>query len=288
MDQMVYSFELNNDQANQESGYSKLTLFRDPQEIDNCYFNCELSADQAHAAYEFKQYYDKEDYENLNLLNWDHHHQQERDHFRLIQDFEPIEANDHLKREKSQLFNLSKDLKFDNCCSKVLTDQISVKSQHSEKEFVDEEIVKATTLEKASTTTRKCSETTDYKLEKAADESDSNESIEDSRKLDEGSLIFLIRKVDRRTNKSVLLTKHRKKITKCPHVELEYYAKGMCKNCYHNKGTKSKKAFKCTHVDRDHYAKGLCKNCYLHFFHIKKKQRKESVTLSSTMQEQSI
>jgi hypothetical protein len=50
----------------------------------------------------------------------------------------------------------------------------------------------------------------------------------------------------------------------------------MCKNCYHNKGKRSKKASKWEHTDRDHYAKGLCKNCYLHYFHIKKKQRKAS------------
>ena len=30
--------------------------------------------------------------------------------------------------------------------------------------------------------------------------------------------------------------KHRKKIINCSHVTEEYYAKGMCKNCYHNKG----------------------------------------------------
>lgn len=99
-------------------------------------------------------------------------------------------------------------------------------------------------------------------------EKESNENI------DEGNLVFLIRKIDRKTKKSKLLTKHRKKITKCQHKNLEYYAKGMCKNCYHNKGKRSKKASKCDHSDRDHYAKGLCKNCYLHFFHIKKKARK--------------
>lgn len=43
----------------------------------------------------------------------------------------------------------------------------------------------------------------------------------------DGSLIFLIRRVNRRTNKSVLLTKHRKLITKCSHKDQEYYAKGM-------------------------------------------------------------
>lgn len=103
------------------------------------------------------------------------------------------------------------------------------------------------------------------------------------RKIDEGDLVFLIRKVNKKTNTSVLLTKHRKKITKCPHKTLEYYAKGMCKNCYHNKGQRSKRATKCEHTQRDHYAKGLCKNCYLHFFHIKKKQRKASTVVSDSV-----
>lgn len=98
----------------------------------------------------------------------------------------------------------------------------------------------------------------------------------------EEDLIFLVRRIDKRTNKSVLLTKHRKRITKCPHKTQEYYAKGMCKNCYHNKGTRSKKATACEHKTRDHYAKGLCKNCYLHFFHIKKKARRESAETSTS------
>lgn len=106
---------------------------------------------------------------------------------------------------------------------------------------------------------------------------------DEPRKIDEGDLIFLIRKVNKKTNTSVLLTKHRKKITMCPHKTLEYYAKGMCKNCYHNKGKRSKKATKCEHTQRDHYAKGLCKNCYLHFFHIKKKQRKASTVVSDSV-----
>jgi len=97
-------------------------------------------------------------------------------------------------------------------------------------------------------------------------------------KLKEGDLVFIVRKVDKKTNKSKLLTRHRKKISKCEHTHLEYYAKGMCKNCYHNKGKRSKKASKWEHTDRDHYAKGLCKNCYLHYFHIKKKQRKASAS----------
>lgn len=284
MDQSAYGFELDNHNGNEGNGDPTLVLFQNPRCLDNFYLRWEMSVDQVVDAYEFKQYYDKDDYENLNLLNWDSHHHQ-REHFKLIRDFEPIEVHDHLKREKSQYFNLPDDFKLNNCYSKAQSDQISVKSQHSDKESTDEKIVEAVKLEKDSTTTRKCSETYENKLDKVGDESYSSESVELSNKLGEESLVFLIRKIDRKTNKSILLTKHRKKITKCSHVELEYYAKGMCKNCYHNKGTKSKKAFKCVHHQRDHYAKGLCKNCYLHFFHIKKKQRKESTTLSFTIQE---
>lgn len=96
---------------------------------------------------------------------------------------------------------------------------------------------------------------------------------------DENEVVFLVRKINKATKTSTLITKHRKKITMCPHKTQEYYAKGMCKNCYHNKGTRSKRATKCDHHDRDHYAKGLCKNCYLHFFHIKKKERQAKGTV---------
>jgi hypothetical protein len=95
---------------------------------------------------------------------------------------------------------------------------------------------------------------------------------------DENEVVFLVRKINKTTKTSTLITKHRKKITMCPHKTQEYYAKGMCKNCYHNKGKRSKRATKCDHHDRDHYAKGLCKNCYLHFFHIKKKERQAKET----------
>lgn len=49
----------------------------------------------------------------------------------------------------------------------------------------------------------------------------------ESTKAKNESLVFLIRKVNKKTKKSVLLTKHRKLITKCRHTHLEYYAKGM-------------------------------------------------------------
>lgn len=69
--------------------------------------------------------------------------------------------------------------------------------------------------------------------------------------------MFMIRRVDKKTGKTKCLTKHRKLIINCSHIHEEYYAKGMCKNCYHNKGQKSKKASKCPHTSKSHYARGL-------------------------------
>lgn len=64
--------------------------------------------------------------------------------------------------------------------------------------------------------------------------------------------------------------KHRKIITKCPHSEEQYYANGMCKNCYHSKG-RTKLATQCEHNTRALYAKGVCKNCYLSIYHKRKR-----------------
>ena len=60
--------------------------------------------------------------------------------------------------------------------------------------------------------------------------------------------------------------KHRKEITKCEHVTEQYYASGMCKNCYHSKG-RNKMAERCEHKDRKLYARGVCKACYLRDYH---------------------
>ena len=84
-------------------------------------------------------------------------------------------------------------------------------------------------------------------------------------------LIFSIKRVDRKTGKCKNITKHFKMITNCKHTSGKYYAKGMCRNCYHNKGQKSKKAFKCPHSIKSHYARGLCKNCYLYSYHQKRR-----------------
>lgn len=55
-----------------------------------------------------------------------------------------------------------------------------------------------------------------------------------------------------------------------------YYANGMCKNCYHTKG-RTKKAHKCPHSDRPLYAKGICKNCYLSVYHKSKREVKRKI-----------
>jgi hypothetical protein len=86
-------------------------------------------------------------------------------------------------------------------------------------------------------------------------------------------LVFCIRRINRKTGKYTSLTKHRKTITKCEHVEAEYYAKGMCKKCYHNKGERTKFATKCEHLDKFHYAKGMCKACYLVKYHKKRSNK---------------
>lgn len=89
----------------------------------------------------------------------------------------------------------------------------------------------------------------------------------------ETSIVFNIRRYNKQTRKFVLLTRHRKLITKCEHSDSEYYAKGMCKKCYHNKGERSKFAKKCGHLDKFHYARGLCKQCYLVEYHSKRKDK---------------
>lgn len=72
---------------------------------------------------------------------------------------------------------------------------------------------------------------------------------------------------------------HKHEITKCTHSGQEYYANGMCKNCYHAKG-RTKKATKCPHSDRPLYAKGICKNCYLSTYHKDKRQEKRKARMA--------
>ena len=79
---------------------------------------------------------------------------------------------------------------------------------------------------------------------------------EQSREKDDGKLVFKITRYNRVTRKEKLITKNRRIISKCQHTSLKYYAKGMCKKCYHNFG-REKKAFVCGHNDRPLYAKGF-------------------------------
>ncbi len=65
-------------------------------------------------------------------------------------------------------------------------------------------------------------------------------------------------------------------VDKCPHSDKEYYANGMCKNCYHLKG-RNKKATGCSHVDRLLYAKGMCKNCYLSIYNKERRRKKKEL-----------
>ena len=90
----------------------------------------------------------------------------------------------------------------------------------------------------------------------------SNESNLPSFNKNEGKLVFKITRFNRTTQKEKLITKNRRIISKCPHTSMKYYAKGMCKKCYHSFG-REKKAFICGHSDKPLYAKGYCKQCYL-------------------------
>ena len=79
--------------------------------------------------------------------------------------------------------------------------------------------------------------------------------------MEEFKPVFRIWRVNRKTGKQILISRQTRVIMNCPHKESKYYAKGMCRSCYHNYG-RSKKAYLCPHTDSLHYAKGLCKKCY--------------------------
>ena len=70
-----------------------------------------------------------------------------------------------------------------------------------------------------------CENSTQMNIKKWKETKKVGEQIEEEPS--DGSLVFIIRRINKRTNTSVLLTKHRKKITKCSHRDQEYYAKGM-------------------------------------------------------------
>lgn len=55
-------------------------------------------------------------------------------------------------------------------------------------------------------------------------------------------------------------SRKKRDITNCEHPDREFYAKGMCKNCYHKHG-RNKPATCC--ASKKMYAKSLCQNCYM-------------------------
>ena len=63
----------------------------------------------------------------------------------------------------------------------------------------------------------------------------------------------------------------RKMIDKCPHIDQQHYAKGMCNYCYHTQGRK-KLATKCDHPEKLAYARGMCHNCYNRMHNLNKKR----------------
>lgn len=70
-------------------------------------------------------------------------------------------------------------------------------------------------------------------------------------------------------------------MVRCPHRDRQYYAKGMCVNCYHKMG-RTKKAWACEHPTRAHYSKGLCKYCYLANYYKKRNLVKRDKSSSNS------
>ena len=62
-------------------------------------------------------------------------------------------------------------------------------------------------------------------------------------------------------------------ITDCDHHDREFYAKGMCKNCYHKHG-RNKIAECCP--NKKMYALGLCQNCYMKHYGKEKRSEKSN------------
>lgn len=91
--------------------------------------------------------------------------------------------------------------------------------------------------------------------------------LQDTNKSDYIKAIFEIVKVDKSTNSSVKLTKHRHVISHCPHTAAQYYAKGMWKKWYFSRGQLKKLASNCIHKNAPHYATGMCKLWYLKKYH---------------------
>lgn len=100
----------------------------------------------------------------------------------------------------------------------------------------------------------------------------------DSHLFDEGSSSLDGSSFDNDESQKRKIPRHRNEISKCTHAAQQYYANGMCKNCYHAKG-RTKKAQECTHHDRPLYAKGVCKNCYLSIYHKDKRLEKKKIKL---------
>jgi hypothetical protein len=70
----------------------------------------------------------------------------------------------------------------------------------------------------------------------------------------------------------------KKVITDCEHHDREFYAKGMCKNCYHKYG-RNKPANCCP--NKKMYALGLCQNCYMKHYGKEKRGEKSSFKIAA-------
>ena len=72
----------------------------------------------------------------------------------------------------------------------------------------------------------------------------------------------------------------KKEITNCEHVDRDFYAKGMCKNCYHKKG-RTKPASCCP--DKKMYSLNLCQNCYMKRYGKEKRKENKNAKAAARM-----
>lgn len=185
-----------------------------------------------------------EDYDDKNddgQMNTDNHQDEyhEVDLFELTKEQDQIKCNHNstviaepMAQNKQCHSDSSKYHRGSGSQTNKNNDPLNSKIEGFSEKYSEPKSNRAAVSVKDTTSVKKLLKEDELNLNKTDDScgSSSNGSSNQIQNFDEGSLIFLIRKIDRKTNKSVLLTKHRKKITKCSHVDLEYYAKGMCKN----------------------------------------------------------
>lgn len=229
MELMEYNLYLMNEDCDDNPNLSQLINCENPWSRDK--YDTNYGCNLLHAENGLDEYSEKNDDEHLNLDNHqDEHH--DVDLFESPKDESKCTINmtESLTHERSWHTDNSKDHRSLSPHAQGTNDPIKLKTQNIDEKYSEPKGNQVEASSEGTIAQREATNLYEHKINKSDDSSSSSGYNNQIQNFDEGSLIFLIRKIDRKTKKSVLLTKHRKKITKCSHVDLEYYAKGMCKN----------------------------------------------------------